>query len=143
MDENSKQENTSNGSTKRKPETSNEPDEIQDIEKEEKPSIRSRLGPKKTDDEQSDDSKDKPRPRKMQKKELETDPVVIAKREKQIEYGKNTNGYENYIRTVPKSERSMDDPRTPPKHGKYSRRAWDGLIKQWRIKLHKYDVEEL
>ena len=33
---------------------------------------------------------------------VETDSNKIARREKQIEYGKNTIGYENYIRSIPK-----------------------------------------
>ncbi|KAL1490272.1 hypothetical protein ABEB36_012994 [Hypothenemus hampei] len=74
--------------------------------------------------------------------EMETDPVVIARRQKQIEYGKNTIGYENYLKLVPKNKRSREDPKTPPKCGKYSRRGWEGLIKKWRINLHKYDPPE-
>ncbi|XP_063706708.1 histone RNA hairpin-binding protein [Culicoides brevitarsis] len=71
--------------------------------------------------------------------ELETDPGTLERRQKQIDYGKNTIGYDNYIQAVPKEERKPSDPRTPNKHLKYSRRAWDGLVKQWRIQLHKYD----
>lgn len=71
--------------------------------------------------------------------ELETDPGTLERRQKQIDYGKNTIGYDNYIQAVPKDERQPDHPRTPPKHIKYSRRAWDGLVRQWRIQLHKYD----
>lgn len=71
--------------------------------------------------------------------ELETDAGTLERRQKQIDYGKNTIGYDKYIQAVPKEERQPSDPRTPPKHLKYSRRAWDGLVKQWRIQLHKYD----
>lgn len=47
--------------------------------------------------------------------------------------------YERYVETVPRSERTRDHPRTPNKYGKYSRRAFDGLIKIWRKQLHYYD----
>lgn len=69
----------------------------------------------------------------------EKDPEILSRRQKQIDYGKNTIGYDNYIRTVPRHERKFDDPRTPDKTRVYSRRAFDGLIKEWRLKLHKYD----
>lgn len=39
-------------------------------------------------------------------------------------------------------ERKPDDPMTPNKRRIYSRRGFDGLIKQWRLKLHKYDPSE-
>lgn len=37
-------------------------------------------------------------------------------------------------------ERTKDHPQTPNKHLKYSRRAFDGLIKIWRKELHKFDT---
>ncbi|EDW98330.1 histone RNA hairpin-binding protein [Drosophila yakuba] len=69
----------------------------------------------------------------------EADPAVLSRRQKQIDYGKNTAAYERYLEMVPKTERTRDHPRTPNKYGKYSRRAFDGLVKIWRKSLHIYD----
>ncbi|KAJ2949157.1 hypothetical protein O0L34_g6098 [Tuta absoluta] len=73
--------------------------------------------------------------------ELETDPVVLQRRQKQIDYGKNTVGYSNYLKATPLDMRKKDDPQTPEKYNKYSRRSWDQLIKIWRLKLHEYDPD--
>uniref|UniRef100_T1HPA0 SLBP_RNA_bind domain-containing protein n=1 Tax=Rhodnius prolixus TaxID=13249 RepID=T1HPA0_RHOPR len=73
------------------------------------------------------------------KREPETDQDVIARRQKQIDYGKNTMGYERYRQLVPKESRTKMHPRTPPLNLKFSRRAWDGLVKVWRQRLHFWD----
>lgn len=73
------------------------------------------------------------------KLELETDPEVLTRRQKQIDFGRNTVGYDNYRRQVPKNRREPGQPKTPNMNMKYSRRAWDGLIKVWRKKLHDWD----
>ncbi|XP_051169645.1 uncharacterized protein LOC127287004 [Leptopilina boulardi] len=71
--------------------------------------------------------------------EYETDPSVLSRRQKDIDYGKNTIGYDRYVQQIPKDKRIKEHPRTPPMHLKYTRRGWDGMVKLWRKKLHIWD----
>jgi len=70
--------------------------------------------------------------------ENETDEIVLERREKQIQYGKNTIAYHTYSRMIPKNGRKDAMPRTPAKHRKYSRRQWDGMIKNWKQMIHAF-----
>jgi len=74
-------------------------------------------------------------------KEKEFDADVLVRRQKQIDYGKNSVAYDNYVNKVPKDKRSFNLPRTPDKNVKYSRRQWDGLIKAWKLQIHSWNAK--
>lgn len=72
---------------------------------------------------------------------METDPQVLRKRQKCINYGKVTAEYQRYILELPRKQRENYHPRTPNKFRKVSRRKFDGAIKKWRKLLHAYDED--
>lgn len=73
----------------------------------------------------------------------ESDPSVLARRSKQIDYGKNTDCYKNYVERFPRDKRVGPCPVTPQKYHKMSRRAWDSKVKNWRKVLHLFDTDNL
>eukprot|EP00882_Tetradesmus_deserticola_P027388 GHRQ01030297.1.p1 GENE.GHRQ01030297.1~~GHRQ01030297.1.p1 ORF type:complete len:180 (+),score=23.28 GHRQ01030297.1:400-939(+) len=64
--------------------------------------------------------------------EFETDPKRLTSRQQQIDFGKNTLGYERYLQAVPKHKRKLrgkdHDPPTPDITQKLSKRTWDGIV---------------
>lgn len=74
--------------------------------------------------------------------EMESDSDTLRRRQKAIDFGKNTIGYQNYIQMVSRVNRTKVDPQTPDKFIKFSRRSWDQQIKIWRQKLHAYDPND-
>jgi len=58
----------------------------------------------------------------------------------QIELGKDTEGYKNYISTIPKHNRRRKDPETPDwTDVTTGKRRFDGMVRNWRRRLHEYD----
>jgi len=67
---------------------------------------------------------------------LERNPMVLARRERQLSYGRNTSSYDKYLDLVDKKSRDRTMPRTPQKNRVYSRRQWDGLVDKWKKDVH-------
>lgn len=73
----------------------------------------------------------------------ETDPHRLAQRQKQIDLGKNTLGYQRYREAVPREKRNRrTDPVTPDVYQVCSKRAFEGQVKKWRRMLHTWDPPE-
>lgn len=75
----------------------------------------------------------------------ETDPHRLAQRQKQLDLGKNTLGYQRYLETVPKKKRKPGNkkhPSTPDPYQVCSKRAFDGKLRSWRRILHEWDPRD-
>ncbi|KAL0205261.1 hypothetical protein P9112_000568 [Eukaryota sp. TZLM1-RC] len=70
---------------------------------------------------------------------VEKDAVRLRWRKRQIDFGKATSGYANYVNLVPRSQRGPNHPKTPPLDLKISKKKWGYLCNQWRKALHLYD----
>ena len=73
----------------------------------------------------------------MERRDLE-----LLRRQRDIDMGKVTKKYAEYILRIPKPLREKHHPRTPNKFRLVSRRAWDGMIKKWRKHIHNYEDME-
>lgn len=74
---------------------------------------------------------------------VETDERKLATRQRQIDIGKNTEGYRRYVQDVARLDRTSDHPWTPNKFTVCSTRSWQGVMRIWRRKLHYWDPPEL
>ena len=64
----------------------------------------------------------------------------------QIQYGRLTKGYQNYLMCVPPSARDPNidaHPTTPDLNRKIAKRRFQGLVAQWRRRLHLWDHVEV
>jgi len=75
----------------------------------------------------------------------EKDDKLLARKEKDVQYGKSTEAYQLYIDIVPKAKRTGDlilHPKTPDKLRKCSRRSWDTQIKLWKRRIFSWVLSE-
>lgn len=73
----------------------------------------------------------------------ERDAHRIQQRQKQILFGKVTDGYRQYVRCVPHKLRDSNNTRhpvTPRIDQLVSKRTWDNLVGAWRRALHEWDA---
>ena len=71
---------------------------------------------------------------------LESDPTILGRRQRQLNYAKNCLGYGNYIKNISRNERIQSThPQTPNKFQKCSSRSWDGQIKKWKSLIHQWE----
>lgn len=60
----------------------------------------------------------------------------LEQRRKMVSYGKNTTGYEEYLKQVPKEKRmphSMETPMTPDYTLDIPNKRWQGQIRAWYV----------
>ena len=87
----------------------------------------------------------------------ETNEHRLKQRQKQIDFGKNTTGYQNYQKYIERfsnlfpsaffysltSLRSKRNPRihiaTPDIHRNIAKRKFDTAVREWRLYLHTWD----
>ncbi len=70
----------------------------------------------------------------------------IRQRRRQVMFGKNTAGYEEYVKKVPRHKRkfkSLEHPQTPDHLADIPTKRWQGQMNAWRRSLHKFDPPDL
>ncbi|KAL7452896.1 hypothetical protein ACHAWC_004609 [Mediolabrus comicus] len=70
----------------------------------------------------------------------------IRQRRRQVLFGKNTAGYEEYIKKIPKHKRkfkNLEHPQTPDHLADIPTKRWQGQMNAWRRALHKFDPPDL
>jgi len=71
--------------------------------------------------------------------QIETDPDILYRRQKQIEYVKNSKNYKLYAREVPRDSRRSWMPQTPDTKRKLLKEnVWETLVKKWKLDVHQW-----
>jgi hypothetical protein len=65
------------------------------------------------------------------------DQELLARRGKQVDMFKKTEDYKAYAEAVGWRQRSAGMPSTPNRSRRFSRRQWDGAVKQWKLRVHE------
>lgn len=95
------------------------------------------LSPKKTTTKEICEKENKSTPKKPARL---SDEERRQRRKHQIELGKETEGYKNYIKLVGKKKRKRKDPVTPDwEDVSTGKRRFDGAVRNWRRRLHDFD----
>lgn len=75
----------------------------------------------------------------------EDDPHRLQQRQKQITYGENTPGFQNFKKLLEKDPSLLKGcvPVKPCITQRCSKRSWDGQVRKWRRALHMYDYVDM
>ena len=72
---------------------------------------------------------------------VDSDASRVEAKQRQIDLGKNTLGYDRYRLQVRPSARTPDEPSTPDVRLSYGRTAMENTFRRWRRELHSWDLE--
>eukprot|EP01084_Bolivina_argentea_P160333 279225_1 len=74
---------------------------------------------------------------------MEEDFHRITQRMRQVDIGKATPEYKNYISLIPKHKRQYNHPKTPNARRKMPNKWWKKAVNDWRKLLHQFDDDKI
>merc|ERR1712013_763165 len=100
---------------------------------------RNAMNPQRSDSRSRRPPQNQNAAKSKKKSEVEEDFHRITQRMRQIDIGKATDGYRNYLERVPRAQRKPHHPRTPNPRQKMPNKWWKKAINKWRKALHAFD----
>ena len=112
---------------------------------EQQPEQRQEQQPEEQQEQQSQQEQQQEEKKKKKKKDDDAGlwpPDVfrrrVRQRRRQINIGMQSEAYKQFCLAVPEKKRTAKHPRPPDPYRRVSKRAFDGLLRQWRKSLHAF-----